>query len=159
VIAFLLLQTVVRFLPPHGPGGIARLLDELFSILFPLVGVVLVVALPLAAYLSLNRRIPFRHDPPADAGPTVSLTCPRCHCTRAIPTNGGQCPDCRLQIYIALAEGRCKTCGYPLRSLTGDKCPECGTAFVPADPDQKLLARAAANDRSAQPGARRSPIP
>lgn len=116
--------------------------------------VVSLVTLPLVAYAGLRRRIPFAHQPPVDAGPDVALTCPRCGGAHRIPANGGQCPDCRLQIFIALAEGRCKSCGYALRSLTGEKCPECGTPFAPADPDKELLAWAAANERRPPPPAR-----
>ncbi|MBN2584508.1 MAG: hypothetical protein JXL80_15710 [Planctomycetes bacterium] len=32
-----------------------------------------------------------------------------------------------------LADARCLKCGYPLRGLPENRCPECGTAFDPAD--------------------------
>jgi hypothetical protein len=71
-----------------------------------------------------------RHRPPGDAQKTVSLVCPRCRQPLEIPTGNGQCPACRLQIFISLEEGMCARCAYPLRGLTGDKCPKCGTPFA-----------------------------
>lgn len=32
------------------------------------------------------------------------------------------------------ASARCKTCGYAVIRLPGNRCPECGRAFDPADP-------------------------
>jgi hypothetical protein len=72
------------------------------------------------------------HRPPVDAGRTVALTCPRCHTPQQIPAGHGECSSCRLQITISLNEGVCARCNYPLRGLTGDKCPECGTPIVAA---------------------------
>ena len=139
------LATIIRATFPRLVGY--RFID-LFNIAVALLAPVVVVMIPLAAYFSLRRRIPFTHQPPADVQTVVALTCPRCNTAQSIAPGGGQCAACRLQIFIALSEGRCKTCNYPLRQLTGDKCPECGTPFTPPDPDHELLAWAAANDRS-----------
>jgi hypothetical protein len=71
-----------------------------------------------------------RHAPPSDAGRIIKLTCPRCESPQDIRAGHGECENCRLQISIALEEGLCEGCGYPLRGLTGDRCPECGHIFV-----------------------------
>ena len=78
------------------------------------------------AFYSLRER----HRPPADTGRVVSMTCPRCSAAITIPTGHGDCPHCRMQISISLEEGACSKCHYPLRGLTGDRCPECGEAIV-----------------------------
>ena len=70
------------------------------------------------------------HHPPTDAGRILALICPRCHRPQQIALPAGECTDCRLQFAIALNEGICAKCHYPLRGLTGDRCPECGTPFV-----------------------------
>jgi hypothetical protein len=83
-----------------------------------------------------------RHDapnrPPVDARRAIALTCPRCLSPQTIESGHGECANCRLQITISLDEGVCSRCRYPLRGLTGDKCPECGTPIIappePAEP-------------------------
>ena len=67
------------------------------------------------------------HRPPIDAARTIALACPRCQSQPQIPAGHGECSNCRLQITISLNEGVCARCNYPLRGLTSDKCPECGT--------------------------------
>ena len=74
------------------------------------------------------------HRPPVDSDKTLAFTCPRCHSPQEITLPAGQCAACRLQFAIALKEGVCAKCRYPLRGLTGDRCPECGTHFVSPAP-------------------------
>ena len=68
--------------------------------------------------------------PPIDAARAVELICPRCKVWQTVQAGHGRCANCRLQITISLDEGVCGTCRYPLRGLTGDKCPECGTPIA-----------------------------
>lgn len=71
-------------------------------------------------------------QPPTDAHRTMGFTCPRCGLPQEMTLPAGQCSGCQLQLYVALNEGRCAQCGYALRGLTGDKCPECGTPLAVA---------------------------
>ena len=90
----------------------------------------------LAWCLAFRQAVPNR--PPIDSAPVVSLTCPRCHTPQQIASGHGQCTHCRLDITISLNEGVCLACGHPLRGLTGEKCPECGTPIIPPDPNAHL---------------------
>jgi len=38
-----------------------------------------------------------------------------------------------LRIPSVVGEAQCRRCGYLLRGLTGDRCPECGTPLTPAN--------------------------
>src|ERR1700742_3497043 len=40
-----------------------------------------------------------------------------------------------------LAEAMCLGCGYALRGLSAARCPECGLAFDPADPETMNVGR------------------
>ncbi len=73
-----------------------------------------------------------RHMPPLDSARAVKLTCPRCESAQEILTGHGECANCCLQISIALEEGVCRGCGYLLRGLTSEACPECGRPIVRA---------------------------
>jgi hypothetical protein len=114
---------------------VANLLPNIawVSVLF-LVAVVLGLCAQMAAVFLAAWCLAFRraapHRPPADVSKTLSLPCPRCRNPMTITLPHGECLHCRLQLNIALEEGTCTKCHRPLRGLTGDKCPECGTPFV-----------------------------
>jgi hypothetical protein len=107
----------------------ATLFALLLSIPEILTSIACLAALGMSAWCMAFRQIA-PNRPPIDAQQTVSLTCPRCQANLQIELGHDACPACRLQILISLEEGVCAKCAYPLRGLTGDKCPECGTPFV-----------------------------
>lgn len=88
------------------------------------------VILSFCAWCIVFRRHDAPNRPPIDADRAIALTCPRCQSPQTIGSGHGECANCRLQITISLDEGVCDKCRYPLRGLTGDKCPECGTPIV-----------------------------
>lgn len=63
-------------------------------------------------------------------GLSVSLVCPRCGTSQAMPIGRSQCIQCRLHLAIAIEEEQCAQCGYPLFGLSGASCPECGAPIV-----------------------------
>ncbi|HVX84847.1 MAG TPA: hypothetical protein VH253_08535 [Phycisphaerae bacterium] len=154
---FALYALLLLFLLDPGESLADRFLSTYISdaclILQLLAILTLLALLPIIIYHSLRHPLPFPHRPPPDAAPAVTLTCPRCSTAQTIPPNGGRCPNCQLRIYIALAEATCSHCGYPLRGLTSDRCPECGRLIstTPPDPNAPLLAWAAANDQQPSP--------
>ena len=50
----------------------------------------------------------------------------------------------RLGPVVRRLEGKCVRCGYMLRGLTEPRCPECGTAFNPADLEEDRRRRGSA---------------
>jgi hypothetical protein len=124
------------FIAVHPPS---RLLSTtLFSVAQTLVSLGNLVTMGACVWCMAFRQLT-PHRPPEDALKTVSLACPRCRQPLEIPTGHGECPACRLQISISLEEGACAQCGYPLRGLTGDKCPKCATPLV-ASPSTTVTA-------------------
>ncbi len=67
--------------------------------------------------------------PVRDAAERVKFECPRCMKMQALPLGRSACPDCGLVIQIEIEESPCVKCGYNLRGLPKNICPECGTAF------------------------------
>jgi hypothetical protein len=106
-----------------------RLLQVILTLMEEIVLAALTLALLASAWCLAFRQAP-PHRPPTDAAKTLALTCPRCQNPLTITLPYGQCPACRLQLNVALEEGVCAKCHYPLRGLSGDICPECGTPFV-----------------------------
>jgi hypothetical protein len=106
--------------------------ETVLAVLTALIGLATLVTLIVLAWHSA-----FRHahpnNPPSDAAQSIALTCPRCTTPQSIPIPHGQCTHCKLQFFISLDEGRCQ-CGYPLRGLTTNKCPECGTELPTTQP-------------------------
>jgi hypothetical protein len=70
----------------------------------------------------------------------VNVECPRCGRRFGVDTGpgGALCPGCKLHMRVQVSAARCGACGYDLKDLAGDRCPECGAGLSPAD-----LARAA----------------
>ncbi len=100
-------------------------------------------ALGTSIWCSIFRRQDVPHQPPVDSASMIALTCPRCGAAQSIVAGHGECGNCRLKISISLEEGACGHCRYPLRGLTGEKCPECGTKFASPDGPQPEAAAAA----------------
>ena len=91
-------------------------------------GIVALIAGAWVAWLTLFRQMRIGRTP-KDSASRVALTCPRCGHAQSVAVGEDQCSECRLQIFITLDEGACRRCGYPLRGLTSERCPECGTAI------------------------------
>ena len=106
------------------------LYGELFRLLEILVQVAYTAAGGICVWCMVFRRQDEPNRPPVDSSRDIALTCPRCGAAQIIPSGHGQCSNCRLQITISLAEGVCRKCRYPLRGLTGENCPECGTPIA-----------------------------
>ena len=78
------------------------------------------------------------HPRPLQGKAGLELRCARCgHDLRSLSINAA-CPTCTLpvrsSIRVDFAEREvptvCGSCGYDLRGLAGDRCPECGTALT-----------------------------
>jgi hypothetical protein len=55
----------------------------------------------------------------------VELHCPHCGTRQMVPAGESRCPRCGMEFEITITEPRC-LCGYLLRDIAGDRCPECG---------------------------------
>lgn len=71
-----------------------------------------------------------RKEPLEGVG-ALRLVCPRCSMEQTVATGTGCCAGCRAGFHVEVVEGRCGTCGYALRGLTSQQCPECVTALPP----------------------------
>ncbi len=60
----------------------------------------------------------------------LTLQCPRCMQWLHMQSGSIACPGCKLILRIEFEEPRC-SCGYPLHRLSGEHCPECGSAISP----------------------------
>ncbi|MCE9592408.1 MAG: hypothetical protein K8S99_18030 [Planctomycetes bacterium] len=79
----------------------------------------------------LNRGVTLERGTPGEFH-DIALTCPRCNRKQTLPLGEALCADCGLRISVQVEEPRCVKCGYLLYKLTGDACPECGTAIAAA---------------------------
>jgi len=57
--------------------------------------------------------------------PHIELCCPHCGARQMVPAGESRCPRCGMEFEISITEPRC-LCGYLLRDIASDRCPECG---------------------------------
>ncbi|HEX8521619.1 MAG TPA: hypothetical protein VF669_05125, partial [Tepidisphaeraceae bacterium] len=59
---------------------------------------------------------------------TISLVCPFCQKTQALPMGRSRCSQCGLVMHVKVEveEPKCAKCGYSLMLLKSARCPECG---------------------------------
>ena len=57
--------------------------------------------------------------------PQVRLCCPHCGARQMVPAGESRCAQCGIEFEITVTEPRC-LCGYSLRDIASDRCPECG---------------------------------
>lgn len=88
-----------------------------------------------------------RHPKPLQSGGELQLPCLRCGTNLRAVSIKGNCPSCGLAVAstirvgdagsdVAESKRPCTTCGYDLRGVASDRCPECGNTFrrPPAPP-------------------------
>ncbi len=62
----------------------------------------------------------------------ATVSCDFAICWRCGATRDGEAdPDFQPEVAPVQDEAHCEVCGYSLRSLTTNRCPECGTIFDP----------------------------
>ena len=57
--------------------------------------------------------------------PEIELHCPHCGTRQTVPAGESRCARCGMEFEISITEPRC-LCGYSLRDIASDRCPECG---------------------------------
>ena len=103
-------------------------------ITLPFGSIVLFGSLLGAGALQLVRRSSITFAKPEDVA-ALETTCPRCRSATRVPLGPSACGVCGLRFRLDVEEPRCLGCGYWLRAIQSDTCPECGRSVrEPASP-------------------------
>jgi hypothetical protein len=95
-----------------------------------IIGLLAYIGLFITTYYTVIYHEPMRsYVPVNDSADRVNLECPRCSKPQELPLGRSVCTDCGMGIHIEIEDTKCLKCGYTLRGLTRQMCPECGTAF------------------------------